>query len=58
VTTVKTLDQKMKELSPARRRKITGRAARLATEEMSLREVRKARRLDGIRPRQFSTVDR
>ena len=39
---MKTLDQKMKELSPARRKKISVRAARLRAEEMSLRELRHA----------------
>ncbi len=42
---MKTLDQKMKELSPARRKKIKARAAQLIAEEMSLREVRQAHRL-------------
>ncbi len=45
VTTMKTLDQKMKELSPARRKKIKARAIQLIAEEMSLREVRHAHRL-------------
>ncbi len=45
MTTVKTLDQKMKELSPARRKKIKARAAQLVGGEMSLREVRHAQRL-------------
>ncbi len=38
VTTMKTLDQKMKELSPARRKKIKARAIQLIAEEMSLRK--------------------
>lgn len=42
---MKTLDQKMKELSPARRKRIKARAAQLIAEEMSLREVRQAHRL-------------
>ncbi len=42
---MRTLDQKMKELSPARRKKVKARAAQLIAEEMSLREVRQARRL-------------
>jgi transcriptional regulator with XRE-family HTH domain len=42
---MKTLDQKMKEVSPARRKKIEGRAAQLLAEEMSLRELRRAHKL-------------
>ena len=42
---MKTLDQKMKEVSPARRKKIKARAAQLIAAEMSLREVRHAHRL-------------
>src|SRR5207302_3076894 len=42
---MKTLDQKIKELSPARRKKIEERAAKLLAEEMSLRELRRAHRL-------------
>ena len=42
---MKTLNQKMKELSPARRKKIKARSAQLIAEEMSLREVRQAHRL-------------
>jgi transcriptional regulator with XRE-family HTH domain len=42
---MKTLDQKIRGLSPARRRKIEGRAAQLAVEEMSLRELRRAHKL-------------
>ncbi|SPE33230.1 putative transcriptional regulator [Candidatus Sulfopaludibacter sp. SbA3] len=41
----KTLDQKLKELSPARRKKIGIREAALIGEEMSLRELRRAQRL-------------
>jgi len=55
---MKILDQKMKGLSPARRKKINARAAQLLAEQMSLPEVRKARRLGGISLGQFSTVDR
>lgn len=42
---MKTLDQKIKELSPARRKKIKERAAQLIAEEMSLRELRRAHKL-------------
>jgi DNA-binding XRE family transcriptional regulator len=42
---MKNLDQKMKELSPARRKKIRARAAQLRAEEMSLRELRHAHKL-------------
>ena len=40
-----TLNDKMKKLSGARRRKIDARAAQLIAEEMSLRDLRKARKL-------------
>jgi DNA-binding XRE family transcriptional regulator len=42
---MKTLDQKIKEVSPARRKKIEDRAAQLLAEEMSLRELRRAHKL-------------
>jgi transcriptional regulator with XRE-family HTH domain len=42
---VTTLDDKMKKLSAARRKKIEARTAQLVAEEMSLRDLRKARRL-------------
>jgi DNA-binding XRE family transcriptional regulator len=42
---MKTLDQKIKEVSPARRRKIENRAAHLLAEELSLRELRHAHKL-------------
>ena len=44
-----TLKQRMKELSPGRRRKIDARAAQLAAEEMTLRELRRARKLTQVR---------
>ena len=40
-----TIDDKMKKLSAARRKKIEARAAELIAEEMSLRDLRKARKL-------------
>jgi len=42
---MKSLDQKMKGLGPARRKKIEARAARLIAEEMTLQELRQARKL-------------
>jgi len=42
---MKTLDQKIKELSPVRRKRIEARAAQLVAEEMSLRELRRAHKL-------------
>jgi len=42
---MKTLEQKIKEVSPARRKKIEDRAAELVAEEMSLRELRRAHKL-------------
>jgi len=39
---VKTLDDKMKKVSPARRKKIEDRAAQLVAEEIWLRELRRA----------------
>ena len=44
-----TLKQRMKELSPGRRKKIDSRAAELAAEEMTLRELRQARKLTQVR---------
>jgi transcriptional regulator with XRE-family HTH domain len=42
---MKTLDQKIRELSPARRKRVEARAAQLIAEEMSLRELRRAHKL-------------
>ena len=42
---MKTLSQKLKEMSPARRKKIAARAAQLLADEMSLRELRHAHKL-------------
>jgi len=44
-----TLKQKMKELSPYRRKKIAARAGRLVAEEMTLQELRQARKLTQVR---------
>jgi len=46
---MKTLNDKMAELSESRRQKIEGRAAELAAEEMSLRDLRRAHRLTQAR---------
>jgi transcriptional regulator with XRE-family HTH domain len=46
---MKTLNQKIKELSPARRKRIEARAAQLVEEEMSLRELRRAHKLTQAR---------
>ncbi len=46
---MKTLDQKMKGISPARRKKIEARVAALAAEEMALQELRRARKLTQVR---------
>jgi DNA-binding XRE family transcriptional regulator len=39
----------VKKLSPAQRRKVEARAAQLIAEEMTLRELRKARKLTQVR---------
>ena len=44
-----TLKQRMKEISPDRRKKIGSRAAELAGEEMTLQELRQARKLTQVR---------
>ena len=44
-----TLKDKMKELSPAQRRKVEARAAELIAEEMTLRELRHARKLTQVK---------
>lgn len=44
-----TLEDKMKELSPAQRRKVEARAAELIAEEMTLRELRHARKLTQVK---------
>jgi transcriptional regulator with XRE-family HTH domain len=46
---MKTLNDKMTELSESRRQKIEARAAQLAAEEMSLRDLRRAHRLTQAR---------
>lgn len=44
-----TLKHKMKELSPAQRKKVEARAAELISEEMTLRELRHARKLTQVK---------
>ena len=43
------VENKIKKLSPARRKKVESRAAELIAEEMTLRELRKARKLTQVR---------
>ncbi|MEK6282542.1 MAG: XRE family transcriptional regulator [Acidobacteriota bacterium] len=46
---MKTLKQKMKSISPARRKKVAARTAGLVAEEMTLQELRQARKLTQVR---------
>ena len=46
---MKTLKQKMKGIGSARRKKIEARAAGLIAEEMTLQELRQARKLTQVR---------
>ena len=46
---MKTLKQRMKDIGPARRKKIEARAAALIAEEMTLQELRQARKLTQVR---------
>ena len=43
------VDEKIKKLTPARRKKVEARAAELIAEEMTLRDLRKARELTQAR---------
>jgi transcriptional regulator with XRE-family HTH domain len=43
------LERMRKDLSPARRKKVEARAAQLIAEEMTLRELRRARKLTQVR---------
>lgn len=43
------VNDKIKKLSPAQRKKVEARAAELMAEEMTLRELRKARKLTQVR---------
>jgi transcriptional regulator with XRE-family HTH domain len=46
---MKTLNQKMKSIHPARRKKVEARASALIAEEMTLQELRQARKLTQVR---------
>lgn len=46
---MKTLNQKMKRIGPARRKKVEARADGLIAEEMTLQELRQARKLTQVR---------
>src|SRR5215510_11087257 len=46
---MKTLNQKIGELGPARRKRLENRAATLIAEEMTLQELRQARKLTQVR---------
>lgn len=46
---MKTLNQKMKVIGAARRKKVAARAAALIAEEMTLQELRQARKLTQVR---------
>ena len=46
---MKTLDQKMKSINLARRKKVEARAEGLIAEEMTLQELRQARKLTQVR---------
>src|SRR5207244_10120042 len=48
-TTMTSLERIRKELSPARRKNVAARAAQLIAEEMTLQELRRARRLTQVR---------
>ena len=43
------VNDKIRKLRPAQRKKVEARAAQLITEEMTLRELRKARKLTQVR---------
>jgi DNA-binding XRE family transcriptional regulator len=49
IATPITLKDKTKELSPAQRKKVEARAAELISEEMTLRELRHARKLTQVK---------
>ena len=46
---MRSLDQKIKRLSVSRRKKVEARAAQLIAEEMTLRELRRARKVTQVR---------
>lgn len=47
------VNDKIRKLSPARRKKVEARARKLIGEEMTLRELRKARKLTQVRMAKF-----
>jgi len=47
---MKTLTQKIGDVGTARRRRVEARAATLIAEEMTLQELRQARKLTQVRP--------
>src|ERR1035441_2763032 len=49
LTTMTNLERIRKELSPARRKKVEARAAQFIAEEMTLQELRRARKLTQVR---------
>lgn len=63
---MKTLDEKLNALPAARRRKIEKRAAQLIAEEMTMRELRKARNMTqvkmakrlGVKQEQVSRIEK
>ena len=63
---MKTLQEKLKALPPSRRKKINKRAAELIAEELTMRELRKARKITqaalakrlGIKQEQVSRIER
>jgi DNA-binding XRE family transcriptional regulator len=63
---MKTLDEKLKALPAARRRKVEKRAAQLIAEEMTMRELRKARHMTqtkmarrlGVNQEQISRIEK
>lgn len=46
---MKSLDQKIKSLGASRRKRVEARAAQLVAEEMTLRELRRARKVTQVR---------
>jgi len=62
----KNVDEIIRKLSPARRKQVEARAATLIAEEMTLRELRKARRMTqdrmakdlGIAQKQISAIEK
>ena len=55
---MKTLDEKMKSISAGRRKQIENRAAALIAEEMTLQELRRARKITQVRVAKALGFDR